>query len=169
MNFFKHFPTTPYRLGNIEMQIRNFTAHVVILEKLKENLTVLYDYVIRDGERPDTVATSVYGSPEYTWMILLVNNIMSLYDWPLTVEQFEQYIVTKYGTSITAQQRFTYRNAAGLIVDADTFNELPANDRGTMTTVYDEELQANETKRRIKIIPPEFAGPIMVELKKILQ
>jgi predicted nuclease of predicted toxin-antitoxin system len=40
-------------------------------------------YVVQNGERPDIVSFKLYDSPKYEYLLLLVNNIVSIYDdWP---------------------------------------------------------------------------------------
>lgn len=180
MQFFKHFPQVPYAYqldaGTFTLNITNLTAHVKIVERLQQHMRVFYDYIIGDGERPDTVAARLYGSPDYTWVVLVTNNILSLYDWPLSNEEFDRYVTDKYRGSApdttaravalaNAQSQVLYSTADGFRVDATTYALLPATDQGLTTTAYDDELRANEAKRRIKAIPAQFAAILMEELK----
>ena len=171
MNFFKFFPTVPYAFqansGTFALNITNPTVHIKIQERLKEVVSIYYDYVVQEGERPDTVSTKLYGGPEYTWVILLVNTIFSLYDWPLGSEEFNAFIEDKYGSVTTAMATTLFKTAAGYFVDEVTYNTLDADNRDTISA-YDWELQKNEDKRRIKVIPTAFLGPLTTELKKIL-
>jgi len=198
MNFFHYFPTLRYHIqdGNtsFDVNITNLTAHVTIVEKLKQAITVFNEYIIADGDRPDSVATQVYGGPEYTWLVLVVNNIQSHFDWPLTELEFDRYITDKYaylvpeyaielenqtnpGQAIARSQwrlrvrektyqRFVYKTALGFFVDELTYESMSADNRGTKTALYDHEWTLNEAKRRIKIIPQEFVGPLVAELKR---
>lgn len=172
MNFFKHFPRVQYTFQlddtNVVMDITSPTTRIKLMERLKQNITVLYDYVIQDTDRPDTVATQLYGSPGHTWVILLVNNIFSLYDWPLTEAEFNCYIADKYGSIQAATTQYIYTTVDGYRVDATTWAALDVSDRGDTQTVYDWEVTLNEAKRRIKVIPPQFISPLMLELKKVL-
>jgi hypothetical protein len=172
MNFFQYFQRVPYEfvVGNtaFTLVLTNLTQHIRVLERIKNTITVFYDYVIQDGDRPDTVALKVYKSVEYTWLILLVNGIMSLYDWPLTTTEFNEYIVDKYGSIPAALSAVQYYTAAGHVVDVTTYGLLSSDDRGTTISLYDVELATNEAKRRIKLVPPALAGPLTLELKKAL-
>jgi hypothetical protein len=198
MNFFQYFPTLRYPLqdGNthFDVSITNITAHVVIMEKLKQHITVFNDYVIADGDRPDTVAAQVYGGPEYTWLVLVINNITTHYDWPLTELEFDRYITDKYAYLVPeyasildgqtapgwaidrsqwrlpvrekVYQQFVHKTALGFLVDETTYNNLAAEDRGVRITLYDHEWSLNEAKRRIKVIPQEFVTPLLDDLKR---
>ncbi len=171
MNFFQFFPKVDYRFqsptGNSTLTITNTTAHVVLVEKAKQAITVFYDYVIQDGDRPDTVAQKVYGGVDFTWVVLLINNIFSLYDWPLTQNEFVAFITEKYGSIQAAQSTPLYRSVGNFFVDNDTYLLMPVSQRGLPISAYDYELDLNEAKRRIKVVPPAFLNPLMSELKKV--
>jgi hypothetical protein len=170
MKFFSYFPKMSYEFhasnGAFTLDMTNITTRFVIMERLKQHVTVLHDYIVQDGERPDTVAQKVYGSPDHTWVVLLINNIMSLYDWPLTSFVFDRYIVSKYGSQAAAQANTLYKTSDGYYVDANTYSQLPVSERGSTPSAYDDELTKNEDKRRIKVIPQEFVQPVILELRK---
>jgi len=170
MKFFQFFPTVNYSFqsdtSTFGVDITNISAHVAIVERLKQHITAFYDYIVEDGERPDSVATKLYGGPEYTWIVLVMNNIMSHYDWPLTNTEFDNYIISKYGDVTTAKSQFIYKTTAGYLVDSITYNLLPAAERAVPVSLYDHEMTQNEAKRRIRAVPVEFVGPLVLELKR---
>jgi len=168
MQFFRYFPTVDYQIGANTVTMLNLTVHMKIQERIRQNITVFYDYIIQDGDRPDTVALKQYGSVDYTWIVLLMNNIFSLYDWPLNPSEFNNYIVDKYTTVANAQSQLTYKTVDGVVVDSITYNLLPADQRGVPSTAYDEELSKNETKRRIQLVPRQFVISLAQDLKQIL-
>jgi hypothetical protein len=172
MKFFRYFPSVPYRFqsgdSTFSLDLTNITIRFSIMERLKQHVTVLYDYIVQDGERPDTVANKLYGSPDHTWIVLLVNNILSLYDWPLHNAEFDRYIKEKYGSLAAAQARSIYKTTDGYVVDAVSYMALPAAQRATTVSCYDDELSQNEAKRRIRVIPAEFVEPLVLELRKTL-
>lgn len=172
MDFFKHFPRLSYTYvsGGVpfDVTIANILAHVKIMDSVRAASATYHDYVVQDGERPDTVAMKVYGSPSYTWIVLVMNNIISLYDWPLTEQEFSEYIADKYGSVLAAQQQSIYKTAKGDLVDATTYGTLTADEQGTVLTAYEHEWLQNEAKRRIKVLPMEFAAKLAAELKRLM-
>jgi hypothetical protein len=168
MNYFRHFPTVTYTFDGGSTQITNFTERAKIQERIRTNITVFYDYVIQDGMRPDSVSQALYGSPNYTWIILLVNNIFSLYDWPLNSEEFAAYIVEKYGSLAKAQACLVYTTVDGFMVDVTTYNALPVSQQGVVKSLYDQEFERNEVKRHIRVVPAEFVTGLTQELKRTL-
>jgi len=170
MQYFRYFPKVPYVFNNGQVfDITDITVHVQIKERLQQNITAFYDYIVSDGERPDSVATKVYGSPAYTWVVLIINGIFTLFDWPLTSEEFNSYIVERYGSVADAQNTLIYRTTAGVVVDATTYGLLAAAKQGVVHSAYDDELAANEAKRRIKVLPADFIPTLVQDLKRILQ
>lgn len=171
MKFFRHFPQTPYQFDingtQFHTSITDITVRAKIAERLRENVTVFYDYLVTDGERPDTVAYKLYGSVDYTWIILMLNNVMSLFDWPLTNDEFNDFLIEKYGSIEASQAEFVYQTVDGYYVDIDTYNGLAVADRSVPISQYDEELRLNENKRRIKVVPAAFVPALQQELKSL--
>lgn len=77
------------------------------------------EFLIGEGARPDYISEVVYNDPNYDWVILLTNKITNLYnDWPLSSEQFEDYIFQKYENpqEIHHYQTIEVKNDFGEIV-----------------------------------------------------
>lgn len=100
--YFSSFPTIEYRnLGANNETLRRFATDILrrvgLSEKTKDQLSVLENYIISEGERPEQVANTLYGNPEYHWIVLLFNDIVNpYYEWPLDNLSMEQYIQRKY-------------------------------------------------------------------------
>jgi len=55
--------------------------------------------MIREGDRPDTLASRLYDDPELDWVILITNNITNIRDqWPLSNNDLHGYMLDKYGS-----------------------------------------------------------------------
>jgi hypothetical protein len=64
-----------------------------------QNISSYEKYVIRDGDKPETLAEKAYGNPEAHWIILYANDILDPhYDWPMDNRTFDKYIVKKYAS-----------------------------------------------------------------------
>lgn len=172
MNFFAYFPTTSYVFQNddvnYQLTMTNLTAHVRIVETITKNITSLYDYQISDGERPDTVAVNLYGTPEFTWVILVVNSIFTLFDWPLRTDEFVAYVIEKYGSLDIAKNTFIYKTVDGYQVDQLTWSQLAVGQRLDPTSMFDDELDKNEAKRRIRVVPAAFVAALAQDLRALL-
>ena len=105
--YFNFFPSTNYA-NNI---VTNVIAKIKFDQSVQENLAIFYPYTIQQGERADQIAARVYDDSTLDWIIYLSNNITDpYYDWPLSQEQFNQYILAKYGTIPKAEEIAFYRN-----------------------------------------------------------
>jgi hypothetical protein len=181
MDYFQYQSVVPYTFttGGVTttMSIVNITQRTRIAERLRQHTTTMHDYVIREGERPDTVAMNLYGDAKYTWVVLLMNNIMSLYDWPMTNSEFELYLIGKYGSLTDSQNQGTRTDAAwsaakfyytteGDRVDATTYASLGTR-QGTTNTPYAQEVEDNDARRTIKVVSRRFLPGILSALKTL--
>ena len=181
MDYFQYQSVVPYTFttGGVTttMSIVNITQRARIAERLRQHTTTMHDYVIGEGERPDTVAMNLYGDVKYTWVVLLMNNIISLYDWPMTNSEFEPYLIGKYGSLTNSQNQGTRTDAAwsaakfyytteGDRVDATTYAGLGTR-QGTTNTPYTQEVEDNDTRRTIKVVSRRFLPGILTTLKTL--
>ena len=181
MDYFQYQSIVPYAFttGGVTttMSIVNITQRAKIAERLRQHTTTMHDYVIGEGERPDTVAQKVYGDTKYTWIVLLMNNIVSLYDWPMTNSEFELYLIGKYGSLTNSQNQGTRTDAAwsaakfyytteGDRVDATTYASLGTR-QGITNTPYTQEVEDNDTRRTIKVVHKRFLPGILSALKTL--
>ena len=106
--YFNFFPSTEYA----NTIVTNIITKVKFDQSVQKNLAVFYPYTIEQGERPDQIAARYYENPELDWIIYLANDIMDpYYEWPLSQNQFYEYIKAKYGSVSAAQAKIAfYRN-----------------------------------------------------------
>ena len=103
--YFKDFPKVEYQ-GKIA---RSLLARPKIKDQILGNPNAFYDYVITDDLRPDQVAYLYYDDPQLVWLIFLANNIIDpYYEWPLTQQMFESFLISKYGTVAAAQAKILH-------------------------------------------------------------
>lgn len=98
MSYFKSFPLTSYKFGN-EVQdtaFRNLNLYVDVIDQIKDNISFYNFYTIRDGDRPDNVSQSLYGSPRFYWTFYLMNDHIREQGWPLTNYQLQQKALEIY-------------------------------------------------------------------------
>ena len=188
-NYFKNIPNVLYDINGTEPNqfraVTNIMSRVRFKPSVIENITDYYPYKVLEGERPDIVSYKKYGTVAYSYLILLINDIIDpLFDWPLPSRQFENYIIEQYGSVANAQSTNKYyyqivraevaRTGVServpeykIIVDQTTYNSLDASVRSAQN-VYDWETEQNDNKREIKIINPDFIQDIDYEVKKTL-
>ena len=188
-NYFKNIPKVSYDINGTEpnnfLSVTNIMKRVKFKSKIIEDIVDYYPYFVKEGERPDIISFNEYGTIAYAYLIMLVNNIYDpSFDWPLSSQQFEKYIESKYGSVSSAMGTTKYffqiigaevaRTGVServpeykIIVDQTTYNSLDASVRSAQN-VYDWETEQNDNKREIKIINPDFIQDIDYEVKKTL-
>ena len=108
MSYFRELPDILYQsnlLHKVSSQeyvlIKNIFRRVKIQDWIQENTNFFNRYTIRDGERPDTLAERLYGSPDRDWIVILTAGITNIRnDWPLSNYDLYRYVENKYGTTL---------------------------------------------------------------------
>ena len=151
--------------------IRNIFARIKLIDDVVAGSTILNDYFVEDGQRPDTIAMDYYDDPGLDWIVMMINNIKNLYsDWPMTKVVFEEYVKSKYDIVEgihhyeTVEQKYDGEIIlpGGLEVgEAYRFitpegTTLSAEDSRGPVTNYIYELRKNDKKREIYVLRPAF-------------
>lgn len=103
--YFTKFPTITYS----GTPVRDITRRVVIEPQTVIDSATYYPYKVESGTRSDVVAHAYYGDQDVDWLIYLANGIVDpYYGWPMSDDQFEEYIVNKYGSVQVAKNKVAY-------------------------------------------------------------
>ena len=186
-NYFRNIPKIKYDIFGTEpntyTDVTNITKRLRFKPKVIEDITEYYTYRVKDGDRPDIISYQKYGTVGYAYLLMLINDIQDpLFDWPLSTQQFEQYIANKYGSVESAQTttKYYYQTIRSevertgtaervpevkYIVDSTTYDSLAVGSRSTQTE-YEWEEELNDEKRNIKIINSDFIKELDFEVKK---
>ena len=114
--YFINFPTVPYLFGNEDqpVQFQKLSKYVDTIDSFRELTSTYIEYEIRDFERPDTLAYSLYGKSEYEWTFFLMNERLREVGWPMAT----------YELNLAAKNRYFKNYIAKL--DVSTAEELAA-------------------------------------------
>ena len=186
-NYFRNLPKIKYDINGAEpnkfLNVTNIMKRISFKPSVIEDITSYYPYRVKDGERPDILSFQQYGSVAYAYLIMLVNDIYDpLFDWPLSSQQFEKYLVNKYGSvsSSMGTTKYYYQiiraevartgtseriPAVKFIVDQTTYDALDTGDRTTQTQ-YEWEDELNDNKRDIKLIDASLIQDIDYAVKR---
>ena len=182
---FRSFPQVNYSLKknkNFEL-LTNITLRFKVRDIIKNRTAIYFDYVVKDSDRPDIIASKYYDDPTLDWIIFLVNDIVDpYYDWPLNDESFDSYMRTLYRSTAKAKTTiYEYRKIINnqsvrfdgkivpkrtVVVDENTYNSLVATDREQITA-YDYYFEQNAEKRKIKILDKQFVSTLVREVDLI--
>lgn len=182
-SFFSDFSSIDYKIGSDSFVATDITIALKIDAVLRQRGSVIYNYTIKDEDRPDSVANAFYQDSYLDWVILLTNKVINpVWDWPISSINFPNFLEAKYGTysaayqtiheyrQITEQERYsldgTLLPKRYVVVDQSTYNLLPSYERESISKAqYEEEL--NESKRGILVLHSKYI-PSIVSQKKAL-
>lgn len=124
MAFFRNFPLTKYDflLNGVKTNIVDLFRYVHTTDQIFDDAKSYRYYEIHDGERPDQVAYKLYGNPDYYWTFFIVNEHLhsGLSNWPLSTQEFENYIASEYeGVVLTGRPRLKLTSDAEVIIGND--------------------------------------------------
>ena len=98
--YFRFFPKTFYT-SDVDSDgldsVTNIIARFAFANNLRDNTNMFYPYDVQDTDTPEIIAHKMYGSSERHWIILSLNQIVDpQWDWPLSHDNFIQYVNNKY-------------------------------------------------------------------------
>jgi len=94
---FENFPTMTYTLNTGEViRVKDFFRKVKVEKENMDSVIDYQKYELQEGDRPDVLATNLYGDGDLHWTFWLVNDFDNYYDWFMDYETFEAYMNEKY-------------------------------------------------------------------------
>lgn len=114
MSYFVQFPYLLYPnfsdpTGNSFSLLKNITVRVIRKISPSDDKSLYYKYTIKEGDTIESISNTVYDSSIYYWVLMLINERYDrFYDFPLNTEEFQKYIVDKYGSVSAAQTTYKY-------------------------------------------------------------
>lgn len=176
----------------------NLLARASIIPELLKNPAMYYSYDIQEGDTPEIIAHKYYGDSYRYWMVLLANEILDpQWNWPMTSNVFNDYLISKYGSTFNTSDVHHYEKIVTtldlgtnttttnkVIIDEETYNSynsytstntysLPTGPvTVTITlhpiTYYDYESDLNESKRNIQILNSNYVNQLETEFKNLM-
>lgn len=194
MGYFKEIPNVEIqsflddrRSSSDYLLVKNFFRRVKIREDIQNIITIFNKYVIEEGERPETVADNLYGSPELDWVVIVTAGIVNLRDeWPLSDRDLYNFCEQKYGLDDlnavrfyeTTEVRDSFNRLilpAGKVVDPD-FNVQDPDRPGFMLipnpvvgiSNYEYEVRKNDDKRTIYTLKPGYLQQFLDDSRELM-
>jgi hypothetical protein len=170
IEYFDNFPSVSYK----NKEAKNILLRVGVRESTIKPNYVFMPLTVQEYERPDTVANDLYENSVYDWAIRLVNKQVDPYfDWYLSTEQFEKFLVKKYGSLKAAMQTIVYyqhTTETNITINTTTYDLLTVSDKAdyTAVTAYDSENSANETRKNVIVVNPQVIDNMARDLEKKL-
>tara|TARA_B100001029_G_scaffold2330_1_gene1661 strand:- start:594 stop:1208 length:615 start_codon:yes stop_codon:yes gene_type:complete len=154
------------------LYVKNIWRRAQVLTEYKARVTMFTEDTVKDGEKPEDIATRLYGNPFYNWTVLVINDVTDYYkQWPKSVVQLQEYINTKYTNGQATKHHVTteVKDASGnIIVPAgkvvpSTFQVAYYDGSTTVTanpvvsvTNAQYETEENSKLQSIQVVKPEL-------------
>lgn len=106
--YFEKFPLTEYN-GKPAL---NILKRVAFNERVRNFITAFYTHTIPADEKIENIAYNYYDDVDYDWLIYHANDIIDpYYQTALTYEDFDNFIISKYGSLQRAKRKtIHYKN-----------------------------------------------------------
>ena len=198
-SYFKQVPDFEYvsRIAgskNISdyIAVKNFFKKGKIRDDIFQELAFFEKYKISGNDRPDNVAFEVYRDSKLDWVVLLANNILNIQsEWPLLQDDFDRYLVEKYGdynalyNGIHHYETSEIKNSQGVTIvpsglevsspytisyyDYLTSLQVDTGNIAVPVTNYDYEIKLEDAKRNIFLLKKEYLGIITNDMPEIME
>ena len=174
MQYFKEFPKIIYDItgrGDFKL-ITDLLRRVKVRDGIKNNVSVFDKYNVPDGQTPEQTSELLYGTQDYWWVVLLMNNIKDrYYDWPLSTRQFQNYMTSKYANADAIRHyEITQTSGPTQIQDNSHLIEVNSTQPGATSVSYREyENRLQDKKRQIKILDKQYLPSFVDEFLSLIK
>lgn len=167
------------------IEVKNLFKRIRLKSEVFQFALSFNDYIIDDGERPDTIAEGLYASAKYDWVVLLSANIINVEDqWPVPEGKLWDLADEKYGGDLNAVHHYETKEVKDsegrlilpgkLVVDSDFTIQDPNNFTQRISPVvavsnWLVETRKNNEKRAIRVVKREYLNTLVNDTKNILQ
>jgi len=196
-SYFRQVPDFEYvsRLPDAKISdyitVKNLFKKGKLREDIFQDLAFFTKYQIQGNDRPDNVAFEVYGDSSLDWLVLICNNVTNIQtEWPLPQQQFDTYVLEKYGdydtlySGIHHYETVEVKNnqgvvivPAGLQVESDysvsyydyiNDSQITENDAVVAVTNYEYEEREEDNKRNIFLLKPRYLNVVIDDMEDIM-
>ena len=197
-NYFRRLPDFEYvsrlpdaRIGDY-IRVKNLFKKGKIREDIFENLAFFTKYKIVGDDRPDNVAFEVYEDSSLDWLVLTCNNVLNIQsEWPLPQQQFDNYVLDKYGdyntlyNGIHHYETVEEKNSQGVTIipaglevqsnysvsyyDYFIDSQVTKNNLVVPITNYEYEEKLEDNKRNIFLLKKDYIGIILNDMEGIME
>ena len=171
--YFERFPKGQYIIPGTKNYklVSDLWRRIKIRDKIKNEASLLTEYFVSDGERPEVIAERHFGSPDLHWIILITNDVTDgLHGWPLSFQAFEAFVNDKYELP-DAIHHYERVQSSGPqdSIDNSHLIECNSTDVGAVSVSNREYEQRHQDKiSRIKLLNPVFLPIIIEEFERLM-
>tara|TARA_B100001079_G_C16346627_1_gene486164 strand:- start:90 stop:758 length:669 start_codon:yes stop_codon:yes gene_type:complete len=194
--YFSQVPDFQYvsRLPNASIseyiKVKNLFKRGKLKEDVAADATLFTKYKIIGDDRPDNVASEVYGDANLDWLVMLCNNVVNLQsEWPLLQAEFDRYLLDKYGSYenlnlIHHYETIEIKNQMGVVLVPegltvesdysityfDWVDEKEITQTNIVTPITNEEYETNldDEKRNILLLKPRYLNVVREDMTDLM-
>ena len=172
-HYFTYFPQMYYDAvqdgTTSPVLVTNILRRVKVKDSIKNDVALFDKYRVKAGESPEMVSMRFYGTVDYYWVVLLMNDIKDrFYEWPLSEQDFESFVKEKY-TNPQATRHFEISQSSGKTSSIDYSHLIEVNSTtpgATAVSFYEYERRKQDNMSLIKILRPDFVSAFVEEFAK---
>ena len=188
---FEYVSRLPDALISDYIPVKNLFKRITLRQDIYQDLSFFTKYEIIGNDRPDNVASKVYGRSDLDWVVLTSNNVINVQDeWPMPQLEFDAYLLNKYGTYDNLNSSHHYettelKNSDDVIIVQKGL-QVPSTysityyfdsgiDSGMVTsypvveiTNYQYEEKLNDDKRNIFLLKPRYLNVIIDDFEELM-
>ena len=167
-------------------QVKNIFKRAVLREDVINSYFQFNQYLIEGDDRPDNVASKVYGDANLDWVVLTTNNVINVRDeWPMSQNDLQNYLTNKY---TTAELSYVHHYETLKIVDSsqkliqpkgitvEEGHSITFIDRGVSKTeskveaitYLQHEINLNDQKREINVLQKQYVEIYLRDMTNIM-
>jgi len=172
-HYFTYFPQMLYDAvqdgTTSPVLVTNILRRVKVKDSIKNDVALFDKYRVKAGESPEMVSMRFYGTVDYYWVVLLMNDIKDrFYEWPLSEQDFESFVKEKYAVP-GATRHFEISQSSGKTSSIDYSHLVEVNSTtpgATAVSFYEYERRKQDNMSLIKILRPDFVSAFVEEFAK---
>ena len=168
MLYFRLFPKIHQEINSTPVELIDITVRSKVLSYIHKELKkedsqgAIRLYLNEYYKRPEEISYELYSSYDYTWTILILNNVYNIHeDWVKSQEILDKEIKRKYGTLEKSQQTFVeFYDEYG--------NEVDARDPNVHQRIsaFEKFMLINEIKKDVKVFDPSIISRIQADFER---
>ena len=171
-------------------QVKNLFKRGKLRDDIFGEISFFTKYSIIGDERPDSVAYKIYNDSTLDWVVLLSNNIINVQsEWPLSQQNFDNYLYEKYINIETINAVHHYeskevKTSTGTLIfkkgiripnnytisfyDDGLGTEVTTTNIAVPVTNLEYEIKIQEDKRNIFVLKPRYLNIIFNDLEDFM-
>ena len=196
-NYFQQLPDLEYvnRLPGATISdyitVKNLFKKNELRPDIFNDITAFTEYQIKGDDIPDNVAFEIYGDTTLDWVVLLCNNIINVQtEWPLLQNDFDRFILDKYGSYEDLHKVHHYetkeiKDSNGVVIvpqglqvasdysitywDNTVRGYVAETDIPEPVTNYDYEMDIENRKRSIHLLKIRYMGIVRDDMEELMK